>query len=80
MFHRNCRSDSIVTEEQSQIDFINSIDPKRLSGAMRFRLFEIRELALACGMRCAENPGIYRTSSAALFRRDAPSFTALQIG
>ncbi len=29
MFYRNCRSDSIVTEEQSQTDFINSIGHKQ---------------------------------------------------
>ncbi len=29
MFHRNCRSDSSVTEEQSRTDFFNCLDPKR---------------------------------------------------
>ncbi len=35
MFHRNFRSDSIVTEEQSQTDFINSIDPLRIFIGLR---------------------------------------------
>ena len=37
MFHRNCRSDFIVTEEQFQTEYINSIDPKRTLGSVHLR-------------------------------------------